>query len=175
MKVHIFFLSVILFSCSSEPAPVRNMEEDPSQTEVNDTLSRETGFVVSYIAPVIEEGAKGVKVWITVANVTTKPIDSALHTELSVVNKDKKTSIAKVEGNLNPENSAIAPGSYFENYLYAALPDSILAKGGEMYLDIRINGIKLKRIRYVYLLFTKVSPREEMPFLYIKKAEIQRG
>lgn len=132
------FMSCVFGGCS------RDLEEDTVQPALK----------LYDVNPLIIDGESGVRVYIQVYNDADTVTCQSIPVSINLLDRYKKPMGIYLESPLNPEHAPILPDSYYENYLFAPLPDSILQRGGTIYLDMTLNGIPQERIQYNYILFT---------------------
>lgn len=106
------------------------------------------------VNPLIVDGESGVRVYIQVYNGADTVTYQPILVSINLLDRYKNPMGIYLESPLNPEHTPISPGGYYENYLFAPLPDSILQRGGTIYMDMTLEGVPQKRIQYNYILFT---------------------
>lgn len=142
-KVLLLAFVVLCISCAFGGCS-GNLEDDSVQSAIK----------LYDVNPLIIDGESGIRVYIRVYNDADTVTSQSIPVSINLLDRHRHPMGIYLESPLNPEHTPIPSDSYYENYLFAPLPDSILQRGGTIYLDMTLDGIPQERIQFNYILFT---------------------
>lgn len=114
-------------------------------------------FLLREINP--EVIGNGMKVYFSIQTQGKTTNDPFLVT-IDLLDRHKQPMGIQSSVNLNPKQENLPKGEILRGWIPTALPDSIINKGGTVYVDATVAGVALERIMYTHLLFTEISPED---------------
>lgn len=125
----------------------------------DDVLEEQTkskGLFLQDMNPEVVEGEKGMRVYFDLQT-KDEVTESTIPVTIKLLDRHKKPTETQVSAELNKEGIAIYKGETFTAFVFVPLPDSIITKGGTVYIDAILNDIPLERMQYTYMVFTDVE------------------